>query len=173
MTRLRAVMASSDWSERKHYGMIPERSNSPEGIPMDQAKAVINLNEGIIQLEGPVEFVQRYLEKYAPAVKAAPVAKVEAVAPAKQAKPRAKRRGGQRSCTRAIRAEIKAGFFDEPRSGRAVGDRLAEKGVTCSVGMLRTSLKKAVAEQRLVVAGRGRGVSYSRKTASSEVTPEA
>ena len=36
---------------------------------MDQAKAVINLNEGIIQLEGPVEFVRRYLEKYAPATK--------------------------------------------------------------------------------------------------------
>ena len=36
---------------------------------MDQAKAVINLNEGVIQLEGPVGFVQRYLEKYAPAKK--------------------------------------------------------------------------------------------------------
>jgi len=45
---------------------------------MDQAKAVINLSEGIIQLEGPVEFVQRYLEKYALAMKGLPIAEPQA-----------------------------------------------------------------------------------------------
>ena len=48
---------------------------------MDQAKAIINLNEGVIQLEGPVEFVERYLEKYAPVVKGAPTPGQQAKTP--------------------------------------------------------------------------------------------
>jgi len=41
---------------------------------MDQAKAVIKLNEGIIELEGPIEFVERYLERYGAAIRGLPVA---------------------------------------------------------------------------------------------------
>lgn len=32
---------------------------------MDQAKAIINLKEGTVQLEGPVEFVREYLDRFA------------------------------------------------------------------------------------------------------------
>lgn len=138
---------------------------------MDQAKAIINLNEGIIQLEGPVEFVQHYLEMYAPAVKVlSPTTPRTAVSgAAKEA--RGRRRGGRLSCTRAIRGEIKAGFFDEPKSTQAVRKRLAERGVVCSVGMLRAGLKKAVEEGRLNTAGRRRGLVYSKKVEASEATP--
>lgn len=45
---------------------------------MGQAKAISNLNEGVIQLKGPVEFVRRYLEQYAPAIKGLPSAKPKA-----------------------------------------------------------------------------------------------
>ncbi|MBI4303836.1 MAG: hypothetical protein HY665_05815, partial [Chloroflexi bacterium] len=74
---------------------------------MDQAKAIINLNEGIIQLEGPVEFVRLYLEKYAPATKVISTSTSEAGSPGKQLATRRRPKGGRRSCTRAIRAEIK------------------------------------------------------------------
>jgi len=138
---------------------------------MDQAKAVINLNEGIIQLEGPVEFVQRYLETYAPAMKGLSTPEPEEGTPAQKLAGRSRPKGGRRSCTRAIRAEIKAGFFDKPRSTQAVRERLKEKGVACSSGVLRTSLRKAVAGARLGTSGRGRGLVYSRKAEDGEVVP--
>ncbi len=136
---------------------------------MDQAKAVINLNEGVTQLERPVKFVQRYLDRYAPAMKGLSTPESQAGTSARQVEARGRLRGGRRSCTRAIRAEIKAGFFDEPRSTRAVRERLTEKGVTCSSGLVRISLKKAVEEGRLGTAGRGRGLVYRRKAEGGEV----
>ena len=36
---------------------------------MDEAKVVINLKEGIIELQGPVDFVRHYLDMYRPAIK--------------------------------------------------------------------------------------------------------
>ena len=129
---------------------------------MDQAKAVIKLNEGIIELEGPVEFVERYLERYGSAIKGLPAVEPQRAGPPRDVRARGKARGGQRSCTRAIRAEIKAGFFDKPRSTRSLKERLTEKGVTCSTGLLRTSLKKIVDEARLSPAGKGRARVYSR-----------
>ena len=62
--------------------MIVQKPIDDLEVAMDQARAVINLNEDVIQLEGPVEFVQRYLERYAPAIKGftAPEAEVAASA---------------------------------------------------------------------------------------------
>jgi hypothetical protein len=137
---------------------------------MDQAKAIINLNEGIIQLEGPVEFVQRYLEKYAPDMKGLSTSESQAGTSRRRVEARGRPRGGQRSCTRVIRAEIKAGFFDEPRSTQAARERLTDKGVVCSSSVLRTSLRKAVEEGKLSTTGRGRGLVYSRK--AEEEMPE-
>ncbi len=138
---------------------------------MDQAKAIINLNEGIIQLEGPLEFVQRYLERYAPAMKGLSTSKSEAGTSGRRVEARGRPGGGRRSCTRAIRAEIKAGFFDKARSTQAVRERLKEKRVACSIGTLRTSLRKAVEEKRLGTGGRGRGLVYSRKAQGDASVP--
>jgi hypothetical protein len=134
---------------------------------MDQAKAIINLNEGIIELEGPVEFVRHYLEMYAPAVKRPLPASSQTAVSGVAKKARGRRKGSQRSCTRAIRGEIKAGFFDEARSTQVIRERLAERGVVCSTGVLRSGLKKAVADGRLVTAGRRRGLVYSKKAETS------
>ena len=138
---------------------------------MDQVKAVIKLNEGIIELEGPVEFVERYLERYGSAIRGLPAMEPQRASPQGDVRARGKARGGQRSCTRAIRAEIKAGFFDEPRSTRAVKERLTEKGVSCSTGLLRTSLKKVVDEGRLSPTGRGRARVYNRTGEQSVALP--
>ena len=140
---------------------------------MDQAKAVIKLNEGIIELEGPVEFVERYLERYGSAIRGLPAMEPQRASPPRAVKARGKVRGGQGSCTRAIRAEVKAGFFDEPKSTRAVKERLTEKGVSCSSGLLRTSLKKVVDEGRLSPTGRGRARVYSRTGEQSVALPPA
>jgi hypothetical protein len=35
---------------------------------MDEARVVINLKEGIIELEGPVDFVRHYLDMYQSAI---------------------------------------------------------------------------------------------------------
>ena len=129
---------------------------------MDQAKAIIKLNEGIIELEGPIEFVERYLERYGAAIRGLPAAEPQRAGPPRVVRARGKARGGQGSCTRAIRAEVKAGFFDAPKSTRSVKERLTEKGVSCSTGLLRTSLKKVVDEGRLSPTGRGRARVYSR-----------
>ena len=138
---------------------------------MDQAKAVINLNEGIIELEGPVEFVERYLERYGAAIRELPAAEPQRTGPPRVVRARGKARGGRGSCTRAIRAEVKAGFFDAPKSTRSVKERLTEKGVSCSTGLLRTSLKKVVDEGRLSPTGRGRARMYSRTGEQSVALP--
>ncbi|MBI2858239.1 MAG: hypothetical protein HYX90_04095 [Chloroflexi bacterium] len=140
---------------------------------MDQARAVINIKEGVIEIEGPVEFVRLYLEKYAPAMKGKSSAEPNGGTPGKKLATRRSPKGGRRLCTRAIRAEIKAGFFDKPRSPHAVKERLNEKGAVCSIGTLRNSLKKVVEEERLVTAGRGRGLVYGRKAEDGEVVPPA
>ena len=137
---------------------------------MDQAKAIINIKEGLVELEGPVGFVERYLERYAPAAKVSPFSQPETAAPAESDTEIPKRaRGSQRSCTRAIRAEVKAGFFDQPRSTRLVRERLSEKGAACSIAVLRSSLRRAVKEGRLETTGRARGLVYSRKAQEGSV----
>ena len=140
---------------------------------MDQAKVIINLNEGIIELEGPVEFVERYLERYGSAIKGLLTAEPQRAGPPRAVRARGKARGGQSSCTRAIRAEVKAGFFDEHKSARAVKERLAEKGVSCSTGLLRTSLKKIVDEGRLSPTGKGRARMYNRTGEQNVALPPA
>jgi hypothetical protein len=45
---------------------------------MTNAKALINLTEGTIQLEGPVTFVREYLDKYSPAMGVQTTRKVKA-----------------------------------------------------------------------------------------------
>lgn len=62
----------------------------------------------------------------------------------------------------AIRAELNAGFFDEPKSTRAVKERLTERGVSSSGGPLRTSLKRIVDEGWLSTFRSGRDRVYSR-----------
>lgn len=134
---------------------------------MDLAKATINLKEGTIQLEGPVEFVRHYLNAYQSVIVgqgAAPAAAAPA-APAAVEAPRRGRRRGRRglSCGRVLNEEISSGFFNNFKSVGEIKDLLVDRGVTCSDNMIRISLRKLAGQGKLDREKEGRTARYRRK----------
>ena len=140
---------------------------------MDDARAVINLKEGIIELQGPVDFVQHYLDTYQPAIKGLPgLPQDVAVRPEKaKALPRKRKvatvtkaeKGKRASCTGAIRSDLEAGFFDESRSTDEVKQRLSEAGLTFTDNGVRASLRRLSLAGLLDTVRKGRSVRYQRR----------
>ncbi len=136
---------------------------------MDQAKAIINLKEGIIQLEGPVEFVREYLSIYGSAIKGLQEIPKETEAAPKEKTVRGKakttrvRAAVKRvSCVDAVRAEVEAGFFTEPRSAQEVRRLLSDKKQAYSNNSITIALKKLVESGLLTRLGVGRATRYQR-----------
>ena len=133
---------------------------------MEQAKAVINLKEGVIQLEGPVKFVRHYLDIYRSSIRELQGTPEGATA----AKERRRSVGGRRrratrvSCASAIGEELEAGFFDEPRSTQETKQRLIEKGVTCTDDSIGLTLKRLYGKDLLDRVKKGRTFRYRHKT---------
>jgi hypothetical protein len=134
---------------------------------MDEAKVLIDLKEGIIELQGPVDFVRHYLELYRPAIKgfrgqAAPAAE-------KRSAPRGRKRASSRAGkgktvtgTRAILNDLEAGFFDEPRATGEVKKRLDETGLSFTDNNVRGSLRRLVQSGALGATGKGTTLRYQR-----------
>ena len=135
---------------------------------MEEARVVIDLKEGVIELQGPVDFVRHYLEIYQRSIKGLQVSPGKAAAgPEKPArltrgKKRKSTRGKRVSCTAAIRNEIKTGFFDDPRSTSDVKQRLKEGDFEFSDGNVRNSLKRLVTSGALGAYGKGGSLTYSK-----------
>ncbi|MBI2860155.1 MAG: hypothetical protein HYX91_01450 [Chloroflexi bacterium] len=155
---------------------------------MDQARVIIDLKEGIIELEGPVDFVRHYLETYQPATKPAggrarrssPVstvtppprvkppgargrrAKAEALPAKEKAVPVEAKKPKPVSCTQAVGGYIDEGFFDQPRSIGEISKHLKETGVNCTGRAVKVSLTRLTGAGALATAGKGRGVRYHR-----------
>jgi len=139
---------------------------------MDEARVVINLKEGIIELQGPVDFVRHCLDTYQPAIKglqslpkdvAVSPEKARALSRRRKAAPGIRAEKGKRtSCAGAIRSDLEAGFFNEPRSTGEVKQQLSETGLTFTDGAIRTSLRRLVNSGLLGMTGRGRAVRYHR-----------
>jgi len=139
---------------------------------MNEARVVINLKDGIIELQGPVDFVRHYLDTYQPAIKGLQsLPKEVAVSPEKaralprkrKVAPAAKAEKGKRaSCTGAIRSDLEAGFFDEPRSTGEVKQRLSETGFTFTDSNVRNSLRRLAKSEVLGTSGRGTSLRYQR-----------
>ncbi len=136
---------------------------------MDQAKAIINLKEGLIQLEGPVEFVREYLNRFATkglrsipkGIKVSPLK--EGVEVKEKAVRRKKRRKkGGISCVEAIRAEANGGFFSEARSTGETKRRLEEKGLDFSKNSIRIGFNKLIQAGLLSRTGVARSARYQR-----------
>ncbi len=139
---------------------------------MDEARVVINLKEGIIELQGPVDFVRHYLDMYQSAIEelqglpkdiAVSPEKAKALPRKRKATPAAKGEKRKRpSCTGTIRSDLDAGFFDEPRSTGEVKQRLSETGLNFTDGAIRTGLRRLAKSGLLSMTGRGRAVRYHR-----------
>ena len=140
---------------------------------MDEARVVIDIKEGVIELEGPVDFVRHYLDMYQSAIKelqglpgdiAVSPQKARALPRKRKEAPRIKVEKRKRaSCTGTIRSYLEAGFFDEPRSTGEVKQRLNETGLTFTDNAVRMSLSRLSQAGLLDSMRKGRSVSYRRQ----------
>jgi hypothetical protein len=137
----------------------------------EEAKVVIDLKEGIIELQGPVEFVRHYLEIYQPSIRGLQIAPQKVAAGPEKSKRSPRRRSTKPaktakakrvSCMAAIRNDLEAGFFDEPRSTGDVKKHLKEAGFEFSDGNVRNSLKRLTNTGALNANGKGGTLTYSR-----------
>ena len=111
---------------------------------MEQAKAIINLQEGVIHLEGPVEFVRHYLDMYRSSIKGLQ-GTPEGVTASRERQTsagRRRRRTKPVSCATAVHEEFEAGFFAEPRSIQETKQRLVGKGMTHTDESIRMALNR-------------------------------
>ncbi len=145
---------------------------------MDEARVVINIKEGVIELQGPVDFVRHYLDAYQSAITGLQGSAQDiAVSPEKaKATPRKRKKeasvvakagkGTRGGCMGTIRSYLESGFFDEPHSTGEIKQRLSDTGITCTDSAMSTSLRRLAKSGSLVTTGRGRGVRYQRQRAS-------
>ncbi len=129
---------------------------------MTEARVFIDLKEGVIELEGPIDFVEKYMAKYAPGA-TAPAAEEKPVKrgrgrPAKAAKPAKKKKV---SCDKIIGSMATEGFFSEGRGFGAIKAKVVETEPGCSDNRIRKALKNAIASGKLSTSGAGRGMKYT------------
>jgi len=130
---------------------------------MTEARVYIDLKEGLIELEGPVAFVEKYLAKYAPggaAVEVAekPVLKRGPGRPPKSGKPVKKKKF---SCDKMVSEMTGTGFFGQAKGFGAIKAEISSAEPTCSDNKIRKALKNAIAAGKLASSGAGRGMKYA------------
>ena len=143
---------------------------------MDEARVVINLKEGIVELQGPVDFVRHCLDMYQPTIMRLQGLPQDVAATPEKAKPLPRKRriaavtkagkGKRASCIGAIRSDLEAGFFDQPRSTREIKQRLSEAGITFTENGVRANLRKLSLAGSLDIVRKGRSVRYQRRAQS-------
>jgi len=140
---------------------------------MEDAKVVINLKEGIIEIEGPADFVKHCLDMYGPGIgkvlglpqdtTAAP--EMASAVPQKRkaavAKPRRRRRA---TVMATMRDDLEAGFFDRPRSTAEIKQRLSDAGLTFTDTGVRANLRKLTQDGVLDSVKKGRSVRFQRRS---------
>ncbi len=143
---------------------------------MEDAKVVINLKEGIIQVEGPADFVRHCLDMYGPGIRGllglpqdAPVS-TEKAKPLGQARKTAAitkpRRGRPATVMATIRNDLEAGFFDKPRSTAEIKRQISDVGLTFTDGGVRANLRKLTQDGLLNAVKKGRSVRFQRRPRS-------
>ena len=130
---------------------------------MTEARVFIDLKEGIIELEGPIEFVEKYLTKYAPGGAVAepgtekPAIKRGPGRPPKAGKPARKKKV---SCDKIVAELNGAGFFGQARGFGAIKAEMTNVDPGCSDNKIRKALKNAIGAGKLSSSGAGRGMKY-------------
>jgi len=111
-------------------------------------KVVINLKEGILHLEGPQEFVEKYLNLYRPdaskwktAISQEGEVGTKEKATTKRARTRVAKPKGAFSCTGRVRTLVDEDYFKEPKTSTEVMNCLQEKkGFVYGSGPVTASL---------------------------------
>ncbi|MEN8614841.1 hypothetical protein ABFB09_06135 [Dehalogenimonas sp. THU2] len=131
---------------------------------MPEARVLIDLQEGVIELEGPIEFVEKHMALFIPEMMGVeeleeekPV--VKRGRPAKAGKPKKKKRV---SCDKIIDALAGEGFFAQPRGFGAIKQEVLKTDPGCSDNKIRQTLKKAIAGEKITASGAGRGMKYTQ-----------
>ena len=140
---------------------------------MEDAKVVINLKEGIIEMEGPADFVKHCLDMYRPGIErllglpqdaAVAPEKTSRLSPKRKAAAVAEPRRGKRATVMAtIRDDLEAGFFDRPRSIAEIKQRLGDAGLTFTETGVRVNLRKLTLDGLLDAVKKGRSVRFKRR----------
>ena len=131
---------------------------------MTEARVFIDLKEGVIELEGPIEFVEKYMAKYAPGGAAGkvetekPAVKRGPGRPPKAGKPARKKKV---SCDKIVAEMTAAGFFGQARGFGAIKAEMTSVEPGCSDAKIRKALKTAIAAGKLAANGAGRGMKYT------------
>jgi len=138
---------------------------------MEDAKVVINLKEGIIEIEGPADFVKHCLDMYGPGIRgllglpqdAAAAPEKAGGVPRKRTAAVAKPRRGRRVTVMAtIRDDLETGFFDRPRSAAEIKQQLSDAGLAFTDTGVRANLRKLTRDGLLDAVKKGRSVRFRR-----------
>ncbi len=135
-----------------------------------EARVFIDLKEGVIELEGPIEFVEKYMAKYAPGSKTTagetvekPLVKRGPGRPPKAGKPARKKKV---SCDKVVGELLGAGFFGQARGFGAIKTEITKVEPACSDNKIRKALKNTIATGKLSSSGSGRGMKYAEVAAA-------
>jgi hypothetical protein len=144
-----------------------------EDNSMDEARVVINLREGTVDLQGPADFVRHCLDMYGPAIKGLLGLPQDVTAAPEKARPVPRKRKvaavtrsdreRRGSYAGAIRSDLEAGFFDRPRSTGEIKQRLSKAGLTFTDSGVRANLRRLSVSGALDVLRKGRSVRYQRR----------
>ena len=115
---------------------------------MDIVKATINIKDGLIQLEGPQEFVEKYLDQFKQLIISLPTApKTSKTADTaekekdKTLKRKSRTRMGP-TCAEKIRELISEGYFKEPKTTAEISEYLTkQKGYVNTTKDVAANLK--------------------------------
>jgi len=134
----------------------------------DEVKALINLKDGTIQLEGPKEFVEKYLDKYQPYIEKG--AKSASIPERKAEENKAEKSAAKRTrtvrpksgpaCGEKIGELISEGFFKEQRTREEVQKRLLEKGKIYESSLVSATLNNFFNGGKIEKTGVGKNAKY-------------
>lgn len=132
---------------------------------MDIVKALINLKEGVIELEGPQEFVEKYLELYRPDVhKLQPALSLKSEVKTKEEAPKRARMRKPKTgpaCVDKIRELIGAGYFKKPKAATDIRNYLKEeKGLIYKANEIGANLTNLFNSGELLRQKKGKVFEY-------------
>ncbi len=138
---------------------------------METVKAVINIGEVVIQLEGPREFVEKYLDQYQVIIEkeltlpSAPRRNSKEVEVETTKEPAPKRTRTVRpkagpACGEKINELINEGFFKDQRTREDVQKQLLEKGVRYDSSLISATLNNLFNGGKIEKTGVGRNAKY-------------